>query len=77
MAIKLTELIENPEAFRLLAAAQCSATCSKCKQPLDATELQERRPCGRCDACYYEELGEEIEKHPICNPARKQKSPNS
>lgn len=39
--------------------------CPSCQQPLDALDRQEPYPNGWCSDCYYEALGEEIEKHPI------------
>lgn len=51
-----------------LRAAHGSALCVKCHQPLDATDQQEPKPNGMCSDCYYKELGDEIERHPIGNP---------
>lgn len=48
-----------------------SAECSKCHNPiselLQSSDFEPKRINGEqvCDECWIEELGEEIEKHPI------------
>jgi hypothetical protein len=67
MAIPLKDLFDKNHPFW----KKNPELCPKCKRPLDAMEIQEaeiRNTMGWCDDCYYGELGEEIEKHPICSP---------
>jgi hypothetical protein len=67
-AIPLRTLIEHPE---ILESWMKPELCPKCKRPLQLSsgdELMEILERGYCDDCYYEMMGEEIEKHPICSP---------
>lgn len=44
--------------------------CIKCDQPIsdETTGIQKVAKGFMCDDCYFEMLGEEIEKHPIGSP---------
>lgn len=46
--------------------------CIKCKKPISSTVtgIQKVRDGYMCDDCYFDALGEEIEKHPIVSPRR-------
>jgi hypothetical protein len=65
MAIALTELIEHPEKVDELVQAQ--EHCAYCGVLLQETITGNRKtPRGRaCSDCYYEQIGEGIEQHPI------------
>ena len=65
MAIALTELIKNPK--RVDELVQFQSTCAYCGIPLQETITGNRKtPKGRaCSDCYYEQIGEGIEQHPI------------
>jgi hypothetical protein len=65
MIYKLQELIDNPDLLK-----SDPIKCNKCYQPLDALDLQEpSNSKGWCSDCYFELLGEEVEKYPICSPS--------
>jgi hypothetical protein len=65
MAILLTELIENPERVDELVQAQ--SNCAYCGIMLqEAITGNRKTPKGQaCSDCYYEQIGEGIEQHPI------------
>jgi hypothetical protein len=65
MAITLNDLIENPGLNLWDKASQ--ETCCKCNTPLQETITGKRKIGDKfaCSDCYYEELGEAIERHPI------------
>ncbi|MGA2801900.1 MAG: hypothetical protein ABSE97_05965 [Verrucomicrobiota bacterium] len=65
MAIPLTELIENPERVDELVQAQ--EYCAYCGIVLRESITGKRKvPKGQaCSDCYYEQIGEGIEQHPI------------
>jgi hypothetical protein len=67
-AIPLTDLYDENHPFW----KKENEKCPKCKRPLEGLmsgdELMEILKRGYCDDCYYEAMGEEIEKHPICSP---------
>lgn len=68
-AIPLRELIENPHLLDEFFEKHRDH-CAYCKIPLQGF-ITGRNKCPKgvcCDDCYYEKLGEEIEKHPICSP---------
>lgn len=65
MAILLTELIENPIRVDDLVRAQ--STCAYCGIVLqEAITGNRKAPKGRaCSDCYYDQIGEGVEQHPI------------
>ena len=68
MAIPLKDLFYKNHTFWKKDNNQ---KCPKCKTPLQSIssdEYLEILQRGYCDNCYYESLGEEIEKHPIYSP---------
>ncbi len=60
MSLSLADLIRNPELLK-----SKPVVCRKCKNILDALELQEPNNKGWCSDCYFEALGEEVERNPI------------
>ena len=68
MAIPLKDLFDKNHPFW----KREDEKCPKCQHPLEGLmsgdELLEILQRGYCDDCYYEAMGEEIEKHPICSP---------
>jgi len=65
MAIPLIELIENPEKVDGLVRSE--SRCAYCGVLLQETITGNRKaPRGQsCSDCYYEQIGEGIEQHPI------------
>ena len=54
---------------RLSKPDKNATKCIKCKRTIHHGDLTN---CGEmCDDCYFEEWGEEIEKHPISSPLNK------
>ena len=64
MSVSLQDLFDNPEIF---VGTLATEHCSKCGVELQETLTGKRStPCGvACSDCYFDELGAEIEKHPI------------
>jgi len=72
VAIALKELIQNRGLLTLMEAEQ--QHCCYCNILLQATITGKRAtPDGEaCSDCYYENLGEGVEKHPIVSgPVRR------
>jgi hypothetical protein len=65
MAIFLEDLIKDPRLFDDLSMAQ--PLCCRCGTELQETITGKRStPQGdACSDCYYEELGNLVEQHPI------------
>jgi hypothetical protein len=65
MAIALTELIENPNMVDELVQAR--EHCAYCGIELQESITGKRKaPKGQaCSDCYYEQIGEGVEQHPI------------
>lgn len=63
MTVYLKDLFENPQIFGDLARERCAI----CNVALQETLTGKRpTPTGpACSDCYYEKLGEELEKHPV------------
>jgi len=70
MAIPLRDIIDNPKLLDELISSKDK--CCYCKTPLSTTLTGKIEiSLGMCCSdCYFEKLGEEIEKHPIVNPHR-------
>jgi hypothetical protein len=66
MALTIRELLDNPErASELYLDAE---TCVDCKIPLQSMVTGKISiPGGKyiCEDCFYEEIGKEIDNHPI------------
>lgn len=67
MSIPLTELIENPDRVERLVRTR--STCAYCGIVLqEAITGNRKTPKGQaCSDCYYEQIGEGIEQHPIAS----------
>jgi hypothetical protein len=65
MSILLTELIKNPA--RVDELVKVRTTCAYCGIVLqEAITGNRKAPRGRaCSDCYYEQIGEGIERHPV------------
>ena len=75
MAIKLTDLINNPKVRRefFRRAGANAPRCCICKEPFteaqkQAEEIHQTKDGPACSDCYFEALGKAIEEHPICSP---------
>ncbi len=68
MAILLKDLLAHPEKVDTLKLSP--QKCAYCDIDLQETITGKRRtPKGyACSDCYYEQLGEGVEKHPIASP---------
>ncbi|MBI4027618.1 MAG: hypothetical protein HY360_21710 [Verrucomicrobia bacterium] len=67
MTIYLRDLLEKPELLEDLCSDQ--QKCSGCGIMLQETITGKRQTPGgyACSDCYYEQLGEEIERRPIAS----------
>ncbi len=65
MAYYLSDLVKNPRLLQELRSQP--QHCCYCHTALQETITGKRKtPDGdSCSDCYYEKLGEEIEKHPL------------
>jgi hypothetical protein len=67
MAITLRELIADPKKIDSLRLN--TQKCPYCNVPLQET-ITGKRPTPKGDACsdcYYEQIGEAIERHPVAS----------
>ena len=73
MAIKLWKLISNEGARKkFFERLQSIGNCGVCHKPVtdvhpDEVKMVNKKPAH--DECYFEKLGEEIEKHPLILPS--------
>ena len=44
--------------------------CCKCGHEIEDDDPRKTADGWMCPDCYFAELGDEIERHPICNPRR-------
>jgi hypothetical protein len=66
MPIFLKDLLQDPQLLRQAPFAQ--QKCCKCGVVLQETITGKRpTPTGDACDCYYDELGVEIERHPIAS----------
>ncbi len=65
MPIFLKDLLENPDVLKDLTRERCAV----CNVELQETITGKREtPSGfACSDCYYGELGDEVEQHPIAS----------
>ncbi len=68
MAITLKNLMDDDSLFEKLKLGNCK--CARCGVALQETITGKRKsPMGAvCSDCYYAQLGDGIEEHPIQSP---------
>lgn len=70
MAITAKQLLEHPELLEKLRTTGIGR-CVICQQPITGIhpdEVRMVRDGPVHDDCYFEEMGNEVEKHPIRSP---------
>ena len=70
--MKKTGLEQVEKIIETMRKSGSGTCCVKCKEPvdIDINGMQKVSNGFMCDDCYFEELGDEVEKHPICSPRR-------
>ncbi len=64
VATFLTVVDRDKELLNHNQAPAGVVTCNKCGIPLQES-VTGNRPNGTCSDCYFEDFGEELDKHPI------------